>query len=115
MRGVSTTLFAVAVLSCAVVSISGIALSQEPPATAPGKDAPIVLSEEDQNAAPFPPAPNAGLVKHICSSCHPATAVLDQRFSREDAERYYGDMVSSDLSTDQAQKVIAYLSTALSW
>jgi hypothetical protein len=113
MRKASTTLIALAALSCAALSIGGAALSQEPPANAPATDASVTLSEEDQNAAPFPAAPNAALVKKVCSSCHPPTAVLDMRFTHDDAELYYANMVSSDLSTDQARKVIEYLSTAL--
>lgn len=119
MRGISAMLVAVLAMSGAVVSVSGTALSQQQPArpAAPdapvAQDAPVVLSAEDQDADPFPPAPDAALVKHVCSACHAATPVLDQRYSREDAERYYANMVGSDLSSRQAQKVIAYLSTVL--
>lgn len=84
---------------------------------APAPDAapaePEALSDEDANASPFPAGPHAALVKKVCTGCHAARVMLDMTFTREDAERYYKNMVSDDLSTDQAQKIIAYLTTTM--
>jgi hypothetical protein len=71
------------------------------------------LSEEDQNASPFPPGPHAALVKKVCTECHLAQVVLNMRFTPDEAVRFYKVMVSSNIETDQAKRVIEYLSTTL--
>ena len=117
--------YAVFVFAAASLA-AGAALSQPPEPTydlAPAADeAPVadaapaesdVLSEDDLNASPFPAGLHAALVKKVCTQCHAARVMLDMTFTREDAERYYKNMVSEDLSTDQAQKIIAYLTTTM--
>lgn len=79
-------------------------------------DAPVEvaeLSEEDRNADPFPPGLHAGLTKQVCTECHPARLMLDLRYTQEDAENYYFNMVDEDLESEQAQKIIYYLTTTL--
>ena len=71
------------------------------------------LSDADMNAQPFPPGEHAALVKETCTECHSANLVTDKTFDRASAERYYKLMVSEDISTDDAQKIIEYLSTTL--
>ena len=71
------------------------------------------LSDADRNAQPFPPGEHAALVKETCTECHSANLVTDKTFDRASAERYYKLMVSEDISTDDAQKIIEYLSTTL--
>jgi hypothetical protein len=71
------------------------------------------LSEEDQTATPFPPGKNAALVKKVCTVCHSAKPILDLQYDREEAANFYKNMVESDITTDQAQKIIEYLSTVL--
>lgn len=71
------------------------------------------LSEEDRNADPFPPGLHAGLTKQVCTECHPARLMLDIRYTQEEAEDYYFNMVSEDLESEQAQKIIYYLTTTL--
>ncbi len=71
------------------------------------------LSEEDKNATPFPAGANAALVKKVCVDCHDAGRVMDVKYTREEAEALYKNMVSSDISTDQARKIIEYLVTHL--
>ena len=96
----------------AVLALSASALAfAQTPATPP--PAAPTLSAEDQNAAPFPPGPNAALVNKVCTECHSASRVLDLRYTREDAESFYKNMVSMDVETEQAKKIIEYLSTAL--
>jgi hypothetical protein len=71
------------------------------------------LSPEDQNATPFPAGRHAAVVKRVCTECHNANPILDLKFSKEEAERYYRTMVSSNIETDDAKKIIEYLSTTL--
>jgi len=110
-------------ISVASLALGGIACSQVPKAEP--VDAPLAqnsavasapegaLSAEDQNAAPFPAGRHAALVRKVCTECHNAFPILDLRYTREEATRYYRTMVHSDDSTEDAQKIIEYLSTTL--
>jgi hypothetical protein len=62
---------------------------------------------------PFPPGPNAALARRICSACHSANTVARRRYDAEDARRLYRVMVTSDLESDTARRVISYLTTTL--
>jgi cytochrome c5 len=97
----------------AAILAGGAALSQPPAAVTPAQAGAAELSEEDRTADPFPPGRHAGLVKRVCTECHRASLILDIQYTREDAERYYKNMVSEDLTTDQAQQIIEYLTTTL--
>lgn len=68
---------------------------------------------DDARAYPFPPGPNAALVKATCARCHDPTVVTGRTFSKEEAVDYYARMTSEDPNTPEAQKVITYLSTVL--
>lgn len=74
---------------------------------------PDAISEADRNATPFPSGRHAALVKTVCTKCHGADLVVGMDYTRKDAERLYRNMVSPDLSTDQAKQIIAYLTTHL--
>lgn len=87
--------------------VSNASSSSAPPAVS---DA---LSAEDQNASPFPAGRHAAVVKRVCTECHNAFPIIDLRYTKEDATRYYRTMVSSDTTTEDAQKIIEYLSTTL--
>ena len=105
---------ATAALALTGASLAGMAFSQEAPQTPPTTGAASTeLSEEDRNAAPLPPGRHAGVVKKVCIDCHGGKVITDLRYSKEDAERFYKNMVSSDVSTEQAQQIIEYLSTTL--
>jgi cytochrome c5 len=105
---------ALAALAAAALPLSGAALSQAPQEASPRQEAvPSELSPEDKNASPFPPGRHAALVKKICVDCHTAKPILDLRYSKDDAESFYKNMVSSDLTTEQAQQIIEYLTTTL--
>ncbi|HWI13696.1 MAG TPA: hypothetical protein VNT02_05555, partial [Burkholderiales bacterium] len=42
-----------------------------------------------EDIAPFPPGPNAALVKKVCTSCHSATWVIDRRYDLAAAKKVY--------------------------
>lgn len=100
-----------AVAPLAQATPSAPASSGSSPSAAPS--ASDVLSAEDQNASPFPAGRHAAVVKRVCTECHNAFPILDLRYTREDATRYYRTMVGSDTTTEDAQKIIEYLSTTL--
>jgi hypothetical protein len=105
---------AMAALAAAKQCAGGMAFSQEAPQTPPAAGvASTDLSEEDRNAAPLPPGRHAGVVKKVCIDCHGGKVITDLRYSKEDAERFYKNMVSSDVTTEQARQIIEYLSTTL--
>jgi hypothetical protein len=115
-----------AATSVLVVAFAGAACSQVPgpepttpqPAIAAEPASPTerstdALSAADQNAAPLPPGRYAAVTKKVCTECHNAKTFLDLRFSKEDATRYYRNMVGGDVNSEQAKQVIDYLSTTL--
>ena len=65
-----------------------------------------------ESAEPFPPGKDALLVKQVCSSCHPANLVLDQRFTEAEAKKFYRLYVGNP-DTDQGRRIIEYLTTVL--
>lgn len=99
-------------IPAALLMLAATAFAQDAAQLAPAAPA-QELSEEDRNAAPFPAGPNAALVKKVCVDCHDASRVLDLRYTRSEAEGFYKNMVSEDLTTDQAKKIIDYLVTHL--
>jgi len=70
-------------------------------------------ADDDAHAFPFPPGPNAALVKAACAKCHAGALVTGRTFSKEEATDYYARMTSEDPTTPEAQKIITYLSTVL--
>jgi len=102
MRKIVVPVMSLLAVSAASLALGGMAFSQMPP-----------LSEEDKAATPFPPGRHAALVKKVCVDCHGAKVITDQRFTKEDAENFYKNMVSKDLTTEQAQHIIEYLTTTL--
>lgn len=125
MRKSVLSIVAIVMLGTAV-SVAGVAASQvAPPATSPTAAAPAMeatppteaapteLSEEDKTATPFPPGRYAAVVKRVCVDCHNAKPIIDLRYTREEAEALYKNMVSTDLETDQAKQILEYLTTTL--
>jgi len=69
--------------------------------------------EDEDQLYPFPPGPNAALARRVCSACHSANTVARRRYDAEDARRLYRVMVTSDLESATARRVISYLTTTL--
>ena len=66
-----------------------------------------------QDTSPFPPGENAALVKQICSGCHDGRLVVSKQYDDQSARRYWRVMMGTDPESDDARKVIAYLTTVL--
>lgn len=98
------------IAAVALLGAGGLAFSQTPPS---GQPAGAPLSEADRSADPFPPGRHAALVKQVCVDCHGAKVITDKRFTKEEAEGFYRNMVSSNLDTEQARNIIEYLTTTL--
>ena len=61
---------------------------------------------------PFPPGENAKLVKQVCTRCHSAYNVMKREWDKKEAKEIYKRMIG-DSNTEEAEKVIEYLSTVL--
>jgi hypothetical protein len=61
----------------------------------------------------FPPGGGVALTQKICTRCHGANLILSKIFDAASAERYWRTMVGTDPNSDEARKVITYLSTVL--
>ena len=63
--------------------------------------------------SPFPPGPNAMLVKQTCSQCHTPNVVLDQTFDEKTARKIYQKMLGESPDTERGKKIVKYLSTVM--
>jgi mono/diheme cytochrome c family protein len=68
---------------------------------------------ESGDPSPFPPGPNAMLVKQTCSACHTPNVVVTQTFSEKTARRVYQKMMGESPDTERGKKIVEYLSTVL--
>ncbi|HYZ62061.1 MAG TPA: hypothetical protein VE650_06360 [Acetobacteraceae bacterium] len=66
-----------------------------------------------QETAPFPPGPDAALVKEVCSHCHDGRVVVNKRYDEAAARRYWTVMIGTDPDAPVAKRVIAYLTSVL--
>ena len=94
-------------ISAAAVAMGGVAFSQAPASSAGA------LSAEDQSAAPFPAGRYAAVVKTVCTECHTGKVITDRRFTKDEAENFYKNMVGGDVTTEQAKQILEYLTTTL--
>jgi mono/diheme cytochrome c family protein len=63
--------------------------------------------------SPFPPGPNAMLVKQTCSQCHTPNVVLNQTFDEKTARKIYQKMLGESPDTERGKKIFEYLSTVM--
>lgn len=63
--------------------------------------------------SPFPPGPNAMLVKQTCSQCHTPNVVLNQTFNEKTARKIYQKMLGESPDTERGKKIVEYLSTVM--
>jgi hypothetical protein len=100
----STKYMVVALLVFGAAQYSHSVFSAEPaPATA----------AESGDPSPFPPGPNAMLVKETCSKCHSPNVVVTQTFSEKTARKTYQKMLGESPDTERGKKIVEYLSTVL--
>jgi hypothetical protein len=71
-----------------------------------------VSAHAAEDFAPFPPGENATLAKKTCTACHAANVVISTQFDEALALKQYKKYVG-ETDTDDARKVIAYLTTVL--
>jgi len=72
-----------------------------------------VKADESGDPSPFPPGPNAMLVKQTCSQCHTPNVVLSQTFNEKTARKIYQKMLGESPDTERGKKIVAYLSTVM--
>lgn len=70
-------------------------------------------ADPEGDPSPFPPGPNAYLVKQTCSQCHSPNVVLTQTFNEGSARKIYQKMLGECPNTERGKKVVEYLSTVL--
>jgi hypothetical protein len=63
--------------------------------------------------SPFPPGPNALLVKQTCSQCHSPNVVVTRTFSKLSARKMYQKMMGESPDTERGQKIVEYLYTVM--
>ena len=63
--------------------------------------------------SPFPPGPNAMLVKETCSKCHSPNVVVTQTFNEKTARKIYQKMLGESPDTERGKKIVEYLYTVL--
>ncbi len=93
-------LIATALLALAVAPFGAVSAADAPPA-------------EGGDPSPFPPGPNAMLVKQTCSACHTPNVVVTQTFSEKTARKIYQKMMGESADTERGKKIVEYLSTVL--
>jgi hypothetical protein len=71
-----------------------------------------VRTHAAEDFAPFPPGENASLAKKTCTACHAANVVISTQFDEALALKQYKKYVG-ETDTDDARKVIKYLTTVL--
>jgi cytochrome c5 len=70
-------------------------------------------ADESGDPSPFPPGPNAMLVKQTCSQCHTPNVVLSQTFNEKTARKIYQKMLGESPDTERGKKIVQYLSTVM--
>jgi len=70
-------------------------------------------ADEAGDPSPFPPGPNAMLVKQTCSKCHSPNVIVTQTFSEKTARKLYQKMMGESPDTERGKKIVEYLSTVL--
>lgn len=81
---------------------------------AAGLVAKSAFAEDPQgDPSPFPPGPNAMLVKQTCSQCHTPNVVLSQTFNEKTARKIYQKMLGESPDTERGKKIVEYLSTVM--
>src|SRR5476649_1372311 len=79
-----------------------------------GADAPKpAAAVESGDPSPFPPGPNAMLVKQTCSACHTPNVIVTQTFDEKTARKLYQKMMGESPDTERGKKIVTYLSTVL--
>lgn len=80
-----------------------------------GADAPKPAAAVDESGdpSPFPPGPNAMLVKQTCSACHTPNVIVTQTFDEKTARKLYQKMMGESPDTERGKKIVTYLSTVL--
>jgi len=80
-----------------------------------GADAPKPAAAVDESGdpSPFPPVPNAMLVKQTCSACHTPNVIVTQTFDEKTARKLYQKMMGESPDTERGKKIVTYLSTVL--
>lgn len=69
--------------------------------------------EPEGDPSPFPPGPNAMLVKQTCSQCHTPNVVLNQTFNEKTARKIYQKMLGESPDTERGKKIVEYLYTVM--
>jgi mono/diheme cytochrome c family protein len=70
-------------------------------------------ADPEGDPSPFPPGPNAMLVKQTCSQCHTPNVVVTQTFTEQTARKYYQKMLGESPDTERGKKIVEYLSTVM--
>jgi mono/diheme cytochrome c family protein len=70
-------------------------------------------AEQEGDPSPFPPGPNAMLVKQTCSQCHTPNVIVTQTFDEKTARKIYQKMMGESPDTERGKKIVEYLSTVL--
>jgi hypothetical protein len=70
-------------------------------------------AESAGDPSPFPPGPNAMLVKQTCSQCHSPNVVVTQTFTPLSARKIYKKMLGESPDSERGKKIVEYLSTVL--
>ncbi|WP_295990175.1 hypothetical protein [Rugamonas sp.] len=97
---------AVVLLALAVVPASRLVFSAD-------AAKPAAAVDESGDPSPFPPGPNAMLVKQTCSQCHTPNVIVTQTFDEKTARKLYQKMMGESPDTERGKKIVTYLSTVL--
>jgi hypothetical protein len=95
-----------------VAALLGLGTAQVSHTVFSAEQAPAAV-EESGDPSPFPPGPNAMLVKQTCSKCHSPNAVVTQTFNEKTARKLYQKMMGESPDTERGKKIVEYLSTVL--
>lgn len=95
----------------AAALVLAVAASLAGPAVFSAEQAPA--DDQAGDPSPFPPGPNAMLVKQTCSQCHTPNVIVTQTFSEKTARKLYQKMMGESPDTERGKKIVEYLSTVL--
>lgn len=104
---------AIVLLALAAGPASQAAFSAEPAGQAATPAAAGAAPAEAGDPTPFPPGPNAMLVKQTCSQCHTPNVIVTQTFDEKTARKIYQKMMGESPDTERGKKIVTYLSTVL--
>jgi hypothetical protein len=74
---------------------------------------PALCAEPADDPSPFPPGPNAMLVKQTCSQCHSPNVIITQTFTEKTARKLYQKMLGESPDTERGKKIVEYLYTVM--